>query len=128
MKDITTIDDVKLLVNTFYTSVRNDALIGPIFNEKLENRWPAHLEKMYTFWQTVLLNERTYFGSPFPPHARLPISKEHFDIWLGLWHNTIEMYFKGEIADEAKWRGDKMAEMFLAKIEYYNSSSASPLL
>ena len=68
-KEILSLDDIKKLVDTFYGKVRNDALIGPIFNEKIQDRWPQHLEKMYTFWQTILLGEHTYFGSPFPPRC-----------------------------------------------------------
>lgn len=128
LKDISTVEDIKILVDQFYQSIREDKLLGPIFNEILKDRWPPHLEKMYRFWQTVLLQEHTYFGSPFPPHAKLPVSQLHFDTWLKLWHSIIDQHFKGEKAEEAKWRGDKMAEMFLSKIEYYKNNSASPLL
>lgn len=65
-QDILTIEDVKLLVDRFYEKIRVDELLGPIFNERIQNRWPEHLEKMYRFWQTVLLGEHTYFSSPFP--------------------------------------------------------------
>jgi len=127
-KDITTIDDIKVLVNTFYGKVRNDSLLGDIFNGVIQNRWPEHLEKMYRFWQTVLLEEHTYYGRPFPPHAKLPVEQKHFDAWLKLWHETVNEYFEGPKADEAKWRGDKMAVMFMSKIEYYRNSSATPLI
>ncbi|HEV8082029.1 MAG TPA: group III truncated hemoglobin [Chitinophagaceae bacterium] len=69
IKEIISLDDIKKLVDTFYDKVRRDQLIGPIFNGRIQDRWPQHLEKMYTFWQTVLLGEHTYFGTPFPPHA-----------------------------------------------------------
>ncbi|MFV0607250.1 MAG: group III truncated hemoglobin [Niabella sp.] len=128
LQDITSINDVKLLVNTFYDNVRTDDLIGPIFNGKIEDRWPEHLEKMYRFWQTVLLDEHTYFGSPFPPHANLPIQEEHFDVWLSIFNFTVDKLFKGEKADEAKWRAGKMANMFITKINYYRTSSGSPLV
>lgn len=127
-KEIASIEDIQLLVNSFYEAIRNNALLGPIFNGVIQDRWSQHLEKMYRFWQTVLLEEQTYFGAPFPPHARLPIAKEHFDTWLSIWHQTIDNYFAGEKADEAKWRGDRMATMFLAKIDYYRNSSAQPLI
>jgi len=127
-KDIISIEDIRLLVNTFYGKVRVDMLLGNIFNEVIKDRWPEHLEKMYRFWQTVLLGEHTYYGSPFPPHAQLPVDQMHFDTWLKLWHSTIDEYFTGEKADEAKWRGDKMAVMFLSKIEYYRSHPSTPLL
>ena len=127
LHDIATLTDIKLLVDTFYQRVRENDLLGPIFNKLLANRWPAHLAKMYTFWETVLLQKHSYFGSPFGPHAKLPVSAQHFDAWLALWHGTIDQHFKGEKADEAKWRGNKMAEMFLAKITYYQTHTAKPL-
>lgn len=128
LKDITTLDDVKLLVNTFYSHVREDELIGPIFNDRIADRWPEHLEKMYRFWQTVLLDEHTYFGSPFPPHATMPINESHFDVWLTLFRETVDSLFTGKIAEEAKWRAGKMAVMFISKINYYKDSSAQPLV
>ena len=127
-KDIATIEDIQLLVDSFYEKVRKDILLGEIFNNVIKDRWPEHLAKMYRFWQTVLLGEHTYYGSPFPPHAKLPIEQKHFDAWLSLWHETIDAYFKGSKAEEAKWRGDKMAVMFLSKIEFYRGRSATPLL
>ncbi len=125
--DIGTLKDIKLLVDTFYGNVRKNELIGPIFNSRLEGKWQMHLEKMYTFWETVLLNKHTYFGSPFPPHAKMPVEQQHFDTWLGLWREVVDQHFVGKIADEAKWRGNKMAELFMAKIDYYKDSSANPL-
>lgn len=123
-KDITTIEDIQLLVETFYSNVRKSALIGPFFNAALQNRWPEHLEKMYCFWQTVLLKERTYTGSPFKPHAAMPLKQLHFDTWLRLWNDTIDQQFSGPIASEAKWRGEKMAAMFLSRIDDIRQGNA----
>ncbi|KJJ38996.1 group III truncated hemoglobin [Aequorivita vladivostokensis] len=124
-KDILKLDDVKHLVDSFYGKIREDKLLKEIFNSNIQDRWPQHLQKMYTFWQTVLLSEHTYYGSPFPPHAKMPIDKEHFDRWLQLWFDTIDENFTGEIADEAKWRASKMAEMFQFKINYIREKSGS---
>ena len=79
LKDILTLEDCKTLVDNFYGKVRKDPLIGPIFDAVIQDRWPEHLEKMYRFWQTVLLEDHTYFGSPFPPHATLPVEWTHFE-------------------------------------------------
>lgn len=117
--DILTVSDVKNLVDTFYDKIRKNDLLAPIFNERIENRWPEHLEKMYTFWQTVLLKEHTYFGSPFVPHANLPVENIHFNTWIGIFNETVDELFEGNIAEEAKWRGEKMAEMFQTKIDHY---------
>lgn len=114
--DIHHLDDIKLLVDTFYGKVREDDLLADIFNERIQDRWPEHLEKMYSFWQTMLLEEHTYSGGPFPPHATLPVERLHFDRWLGLFFETLDDYFEGPVADEARWRANKMAEMFQLKI------------
>jgi hemoglobin len=127
-KDITSIGDIQLLVDSFYDEVRKNGVIGPIFIGAIGDRWPEHLEKMYRFWQTVLLEEHTYFGSPFPPHARMPLEKKHFDAWLTLWFQTVDGLFTGPKAEEAKWRASKMAEMFLSKIIYYANNPAKPIL
>lgn len=126
--DIKNIDDIKLLVDTFYDNIRKDDLLAAIFNDKIEDRWPQHLEKMYKFWQTVLLGEHTYFGSPFVPHAKLPVDLMHFERWLALFDATVDELFAGEKAERAKWQGQRMAEMFHTKIEYYKNNPAIPLL
>lgn len=115
IKDIETIEDIKCLVNSFYSRVREDAMLSIIFNDRIKDRWPEHLEKMYRFWQTVLLEEHTYFGAPFPPHATLDIDMRHYERWLELFHETIDQLFIGSKAQEAKWRGRKMAQVFLSR-------------
>jgi len=126
-KDITTLDDVKLLVDTFYGKVREDALLQPIFDRVIQDNWPEHLAKMYRFWQTVLLDEHTYSGSPFMPHAKLPISGEHFNQWISLFHGTLDEHFEGSKVEEAKKRSKQMATMFEYKKSYYDKNNLTPL-
>lgn len=126
--EIISITDIKLLVDTFYNKVRKDELLADLFNNKIGDRWPEHLEKMYRFWQTVLLEEHTYHGSPFLPHAKLPVNLEHFERWLTLFNKTVDDLFEGEKAERAKWQGQRMAEMFHSKIEYYKNNAATPLI
>jgi hemoglobin len=83
---------------------------------------------MYRFWQTVLLGEHTYMGSPFPPHANLPVDKSHFDQWLKLFKETLDEFFRGEKANEAKWRADKMAEMFQLRLSYFREQGFKSII
>lgn len=126
--DILTLDDVKKLVDTFYASVRKDELIGPIFNNVIKDKWPEHLAKLYTFWETILLGNHTYFGSPFPPHSVLPIEKPHFDRWLLLFGKTLDNLFSGPTADEARYRAGKMAEMFQFKLSMHREHGGRSLM
>ncbi len=127
-RDLETLEDVKVLVDDFYGRVRKDDILADIFNSVIQDKWPEHLNKMYTFWQTVLLKEHTYYGSPFPPHAELPVEKAHFERWLELFHATLDEHFKGETAEEAKWRSVRMAEMFLMKINYFQKNPTKSLI
>ncbi len=126
--DIQNIEDIKLLVDTFYGRVREDEQLKEIFNTVIQNRWPEHLNKMYRFWQTVLLDEHTYHGSPFVPHAKLPVSETHFEQWIKLFNETVDTHFCGTKAERAKWQGSRMAEMFLIKINYFKNSQTIPLV
>lgn len=126
-KEIENIADIKLLVNEFYGKVRQDELLKDIFNGIIQDRWPEHLNKMYKFWQTVLLGEHTYKGSPFPPHAVMPVEIEHFERWLMHWSETVNKYYVGEKAERAIWQGQRMAQMFLSKIRYMRDTDSVPL-
>lgn len=128
LNDILSLDDVKLLVNDFYGKVREDALLGPVFNDRIQDRWPQHLSKMYQFWETVLLGNHTYYGAPFPPHAKLPVDSSHFNRWLQLFEATVDEHFSGEIAEEAKWRGRKMAAIFQTKIAHFQANQSKESL
>jgi hemoglobin len=121
------LDDVKALVNGFYDKVRADDLLGPVFNERIQDRWPQHLDKMYTFWQTTLLGQHTYSGRPFPPHATLPVGHQHFERWVKLFTETVDELFTGEKANEAKWRAGKIAEMFEMKVHHFQNHPGSIL-
>lgn len=121
MKQIESLEDIRRLVDLFYGKVRQDELLADIFNKVIGNHWPDHLEKMYRFWQTVLLEEHTYTGSPFAPHIKLPVQGKHFERWKHLFYETVDENFSGEKAEEAKFRATKMAEMFQLKIAYFQN-------
>ncbi len=121
-KDIENLDDIKLMVNTFYVRIQKNHVLGPIFEERVGGRWEQHLEKMYRFWQTILFDEHTYSGAPFPPHARMPIDESHFIIWVQNWTGTVDEFFSGPVAEEAKKRGTLMAAIFNSKLEYFKQN------
>lgn len=89
MQERTGIDETMIatLVRSFYAQVRRDPLIGPIFEERVED-WDLHLEKLCAFWSSVMLMTGRYHGRPMQAHMPLPISEEHFDRWLALFETT----------------------------------------
>ena len=115
--DILSLDDIKLLVNTFYDAAKKDDLIGPVFNEKVKD-WDRHLNIMYTFWETVILDAYSYKGSPFNQHKDLPVNKTHFDRWVQLFSKIVDENFSGTNAENAKQRAQQLATVFWSKMEY----------
>jgi len=75
------------LVQTFYDRVRDDTLIGPVFEERVSD-WKSHLQQMCQFWSSVALMSGVYHGQPMPKHLPLPVDARHFDRWLSLFAET----------------------------------------
>ena len=117
LPDITSEADVKLLVDTFYAKVNHDALLDPIFNGFAHVDWPQHLPKMYAFWSGLLLGTARYQGRPFPKHVPLPVDATHFQRWVVLFQATVNELFAGPVADEAKLRGQAIAQVFEVRLQ-----------
>ena len=111
-KDITGLDDIKLLVDDFYRRVQQDQLLAPIFFEHIPDDWGPHLNKMYLFWNAALFGEKGYIGNPFARHAHMPLTETHFEHWLHWFEETVDRHFEGPMATDAKKRSRMMAKNF----------------
>jgi hemoglobin len=80
-------DMLRDLVHRFYTKVRGDGVLGPIFAARITD-WEPHLARMVEFWSSVALMTGRYHGAPVPAHAQLPVTWEHFERWLALFSAT----------------------------------------
>lgn len=81
-------DVIRVQVHTFYGRVREHPVLGPIFNDAIDD-WDEHLAKLCDFWSSVLLMTGRFKGSPMAAHARRPdIRDEHFAVWLDLFEAT----------------------------------------
>jgi len=124
MNDITNKEDIKVFVDIFYNEVQKDQLIGPVFAAVIPNgNWTPHLERMYSFWNTVLFGAREYRGNPFSKHSSLPIEKRHFDRWLKLLNNTLDERFSGPKTEEVKERAEKMGLLFQSKLAHIRNNN-----
>lgn len=117
MRDIATMADIQLMVDTFYDKIRQDELLGPVFAERIApDAWTPHLETMYKFWGAQLLGIMEYHGRPFPKHRTLPVDGKHFDQWLLLFNQTLDELFEGPRASTARVKARSIAQVFLGKI------------
>ena len=84
-------DFVSSLVDGFYGRIREDAVLGPVFNREIEDRWDAHLSKMKAFWGSVSLGVEGYDGRPIPAHVKLQdLTHADFERWMGLFAATLD--------------------------------------
>lgn len=103
---------IERLVSTFYARVREDAALGPIFEERVSD-WPRHLERMNTFWRSVLRAEPGYRperGTPQEIHRSLErATLAHYDRWLELFDDVAREVFEPWAADHLLARARRMA-------------------
>ena len=117
-KDISTQEDIKQMVDSFYDKVNQHELLSPIFNDIAKVDWDSHLPIMYRFWGSILLGEATYTGHPFAKHIPLPINRYHFEAWVSLFIKNVAEQFEGTNAEEAMLRAKTIGQIFQAKKEY----------
>lgn len=107
------LDDAGLarLVESFYARVRADDLIGPLFNDAIDD-WPHHLGKLAAFWSAVMLTSGRYKGQPVPAHLKhkARITPEMFDRWLMLWRQTTDRLMAPADARALQDKADRIAE------------------
>jgi hemoglobin len=107
----TGIDEVMIdaLVRGFYTRVRADDLLAPVFNARISD-WEPHLQRMCAFWSSVALLTGRYHGQPMQKHLPLPVDAEHFDRWLALFEETAHELCPPKAAEHFIERAHRVAE------------------
>jgi len=64
-------DAIRHLVDHFYTKVRADPELGPIFERAIAGDWGPHLATMHDFWSSIMLTSGRYKGNPIAVHLRV---------------------------------------------------------
>lgn len=103
-------DMIEDVILAFYSRVREDGILGPIFNPVIDD-WDAHHAKICHFWSSVVLLSGRYKGTPMPVHTRLDgISSEHFDRWLALFRETAQQICPPDAAALFVDRANRIAQ------------------
>ena len=87
------------LLKHFYSDIRQHNLVGPIFNEHIQD-WPAHLETIGSFWARLTGGPSNYSGGMPAKHLSLGLNGSHFQAWLQLWEFNCRTYLKSTEAQE----------------------------
>lgn len=115
---------IAVLVDRFYTRVRQDDILGPVFAKEIGDEWEPHLETMRAFWSSLLLASGRYKGNPMLKHLLLlpRIGSEHFERWLGIWKQTTSELFPPEAAAIFMRKAESMAERLIETIDRHHAS------
>jgi hemoglobin len=111
LRERTGIDEamIERLVRAFYGKVRSDALLAPVFAERIGD-WEPHLKRMSEFWSSVALMSGVYHGRPMEKHLPLPVDARHFDRWLALFTETAREVCPPVAAEHFIERAERIAQ------------------
>ena len=113
MPELSEIDEAGLrrVVDLFYSRVRADPLIGPVFDDAVHD-WPAHLALLGDFWSSVMLTSGRYKGQPVPAHRKHlgRLTPAMFERWLALWAETSSELMAPAAAAALQARAARIAE------------------
>jgi hemoglobin len=81
-------EHIEQLVTHFYQRVRNDEVLGPIFNDVAKVDWAHHIPLICQFWNSIMLKTNEYHGNAYRKHVvlgeKINLTEAHFDRWLML--------------------------------------------
>lgn len=112
MRSLDGLDEAALaaLVRRFYARVREDALLGPVFADAVQD-WDEHLQRLTDFWTSLMLGSGRYRGNPAAAHlrhaARIPPAL--FARWLALWRQSSEESLAPAQAQAVQQRAERIA-------------------
>lgn len=113
-------EDIGRLVPAFYQRVRADPILGPIFDQAIDD-WPLHLEKLKSFWSSVMLGTGRYKGQPMVAHVRHEphMTADNFGRWLALWRQTSGDLLTPGAAAAFQEKANRIAESLELGVEFY---------
>lgn len=103
-------ESIRILVHAFYEKLRRDPQLAPIFTAAIGDRRDAHIARMCDFWGTAMRVSKRYKGDMLAAHWRVgALHPALFGRWLGLFEETVEEHFTGEVAAALRDRAHKTA-------------------
>jgi hemoglobin len=108
--DLCTEEEVATLVHSFYAKVRQDEVLGPIFDAQIDD-WDHHLARLVDFWSSILRRTGQFSGSPMAKHAVMPgLSAELFQRWLMIFRQNAAEQPNAAMAEQACLMAERIAQ------------------
>ncbi|MFY9243720.1 MAG: group III truncated hemoglobin [Polaribacter sp.] len=122
--DISSREDIKLIITKFYDLLLADDNMLPFFKEiVLKNQLEYHLEIITDFWNDILFYTNSYQNNVLQKHLDkntfIEFRKEHFSAWASYFFLTIDNLFEGEKSLKMKNRAQSIATVMQLKMKIY---------
>ena len=126
--DISTRSDIVRLVTTFYGTLFDDPLLGPLFRDVAKVNLDEHIPRFADFWENILFQTGAYRGGLMAPHIRLhlqvPLGTQHLQRWLDTWEWTVDPLFIGPRANHAKLQASRVGVNMIQRLEMFDQQQA----
>ena len=121
--------EVSEMVMRFYRDVAQDDLLGPMFNDVARVDWSEHLPKLTAFWCRALFGTAGYSGNPLRAHrlvhSQRAFTPAHFERWLDLFCETVDLGWVGANADKVKALAKNVARVHSQHLTSHSPSLRS---
>ncbi len=117
--DVITRENIRKMVDRFYSQVLKDDIVADFFIDKLgdemiSDEWQNHLNLLTDFWASLILKDNSYSGQPIKPHMKMKgLKRETFEQWLKLFFETVDKFYTKEAADIFKKESERIANNFI---------------
>ena len=123
---------IEAVVKHFYTHVRVDPVLGPLFNSILSKDveiWRAHEAKISNFWANAILHERSYDGNPMLVHSGMSaLDPDMFTNWLALFDQTLTDQLPPDLALQWSALAHRVGRGLRFGVEATKHSDGPPML
>ena len=118
--------EIRTLVHDFYADVRQDTVLGPIFESRIHD-WDQHLAKLVDFWSSILLRTGRFTGAPMPLHAAMPgLNADLFQRWLATFYTSNARQPNQAMAAQANAMAERIAQSLWMGYQMRNGGDALP--
>jgi hemoglobin len=123
-KDISSREDIKLIITKFYDLLLADEKMIPFFIDIVNDKsLEHHIDIISNFWSDILFDTLTYQSNVMQKHlnkdAFVKFEKEHFTIWISYLFEVIDYNFEGNNCEKMKSRAQSIATVMQLKMNLY---------
>ncbi len=115
MPDISSRQDILVIMRSFYSKLLKYKSISYFFTEVVPIDLEEHFPHLVDFWDSILFGSGVYSKNAMQPHLDIAkkssITEKHFKTWLTYLSQSIDKSFEGIYAHTMKSRAQNIASL-----------------